>query len=204
MNAASTPAQEDDMPVGTAAYSEDELPSDHQEALLDAIDELTDEFFDDVAELLDEGDFAETTMGSFLPPRYLPRYTPVFAKQFLVCLLTVAWKIRAPGAYGLACTAEALALDALIQTAESAMEAAGQRYDFDAFRDVAYEDEDYRLLFDPARDGIETTAAGRNLALANLEFSDWFRPFREKEPVHPYAEGGAGLADDGYGRGAGR
>src|SRR5215212_1235091 len=130
MNAASIPAQEDDMPIGAAAYAEDELPSDHQEALLDAIDELTDEFFDDIAELLGEGSFAETTMGSFLPPRYLPRYTPVFAKQFLVCLLTVAWKLRAPGVYTLACTAEAIALDALIQTAESVMEAVGRRYDF--------------------------------------------------------------------------
>ena len=187
------------MPIGTEAYSEDDLPSDHQEALLDAIDELTDEFFDDVAELLDEGDFAETTMGSFLPPRYLPRYTPVFAKQFLACLLTVAWKLRAPGAYVLACTAEALALDALIQTAESVMEAAGQRYDFDAFREVAYEDEGLPFALRSARDGIETTEAGRNLALANLELRNWFRPFREDVPVHPYAEGGSELADDGYG-----
>jgi hypothetical protein len=191
------------MSIGTATYSEDELPSDHQEALLDAIDELTDEFFDDVAELLDEGSFAETTMGSFLPPRYLPRYTPVFAKQFFVCLLTVAWKLRAPGAYALACTAEAIALDALIQTAESVMGAMGRRYDFDAFREVAYENEDYLLLFDPTGDGIATAEAGRNLVPTNLEFSNWFRPFREGEPVHPYAEGGAELTGGSDGPGPG-
>jgi hypothetical protein len=194
------------MAIGTEAYSETELPLDHQEALLDAIDELTDEFFDDVADLLNDGDFAETTMGSFLPPRFLPRYTPVFAKQFLACFLTVAWKLRAPGAYSLACTAEELALDALIQTAESAMEATGQRADFDALREAAYEDEDYQFLFEPARDGLAATEAGRSLALANLEFSKWFHPFRPEAPVHPYAEGeaGADLADDSNGHGSDR
>jgi hypothetical protein len=86
------------------------------------------------------------------------------------------------------------------------MEAAGRRYDFDAFRDAAYQDEDYRLLFDPPRndDDIETIELGRGPALVNLEFRNWFRPFREDEPVHPYAEGGPEPVDDSYGHGSNR
>jgi hypothetical protein len=125
----------------------------------------------------------------------------LFAKQFLTCLVTVAWKLHAPGVHRLACTAEELALNALLQSAAAARELRGERADFSELRDVAYEDEDYALLFDPAKDGIEETEQGRSMGLANLRFKNWFRPFRDDEPVHPYVRGSgeSESAEDGAG-----
>src|SRR4051794_16318329 len=42
------------MPIRTDRYTDEELPSKHEQALLIAIDLLVDEFFDDVAALLDD------------------------------------------------------------------------------------------------------------------------------------------------------
>ena len=44
----------------------------------------------------------------------------LFAKQFLTCLITVAWKLQAPRHYRLACVAEELAFRALVQRAADA------------------------------------------------------------------------------------
>jgi hypothetical protein len=49
-------------------------------------------------------------MAEYLPRKHLNRYDLSFAERFLVCVLTVAWKLRAPGVQWLACTAEELAL----------------------------------------------------------------------------------------------
>ena len=176
------------MPIGSASEALDILPPDHLEALLTAIDKLTDEFFDDVAALLEDGEFSQTSMAEYLPSRYLPRYGALFAKQFLVCLITVAWELRAPGVHRLACRAEELALHALIQAAEGILEERGGQSDFGLFEDTAFEDADVELLFTPALDGIDEGEVGRYLGMGSLGFEEWFRPFREEEPVHPYVE----------------
>ena len=192
------------MPIGAASYSDDILPPDHLDALFAAADRLTDEFFEDVALLLEDGEFAETSMADYLPSRYLPRYTPLFAKQFLVCLMTVAWKLRAPGSHRLACLAEELALGALIKAAEEILGERGERADFAAFMDTAFEDADFELLFAPALDGIEESQIGRDLGVGSLKFEEWFSPFRADEPVHPYVEDAEGSHTDDHSGGNGR
>ena len=193
------------MPIGAVGYSDDILPPDHRDALLAAVDRLTDEFFEDVAALLADGEFAETSMADDLPSRYLPRYTPLFAKQFLVCVTTVAWKLRAPGAHRLACRAEELALGALIRAAEGILSEGGGQADFDLFADTAFEDLDFELLFSPALDGIDESQTGRYLGVGSLRFEEWFSPFRGDEPVHPYVEAAQGSGgDDHTGGGDGR
>lgn len=174
------------MPIRTTRYTPDELPPRHEDALLTAIDLLVDECFEDISALLDGADFSSVEMATYLPPKYLPRYTPQFAKQFLACILTVAWKLRAPGVHRLACVAEELALAAIIERARDVLEDQGVEPAFGAFEQCAFEDLDYELLFRPELDGIEDTAVGRNLAMANLHFGDWFSPFRDENPVHPY------------------
>src|SRR5207248_530236 len=111
----------------------DILPPSHREALYAAVDVLTDEFLDDVATLQDDDDFTNTSMVDYLPRKYLPHYTPLVARQFLVCLITVAWKLRSPGIYRLACVGEELALNALIERAEGLLDMDGQKADFDGF-----------------------------------------------------------------------
>jgi hypothetical protein len=176
------------MTVGSA--SEELLPPNHWAALYDAATMLTDQFFDDVAGLLADGDFAQSAMAGYLPAKYLLRYNVLFAKQFLACLLTVAWKLRAPDYYPLACVAEELALHAIIECAEALLESEGLQADFTEFEDEAFEDADVEQLFDPALDGIENSELGQKLGMAHLRFEDWFRPFRGEDPVHPYVDPG--------------
>ena len=40
----------------------------------------------DVGHLEAGGDFADTDMMAYLPQRFPPKYTPLFAKQFLICV----------------------------------------------------------------------------------------------------------------------
>ena len=174
---------------------EDALPPSHLEALLDAIDMLVDEACEDIAALLDGEDFAQVAMADYLPPRYLHRYTPVFAKQFLTCIIVVGWKVRAPGYTPLACVAEELALAAIIQRARALLETDGETPDFDAFEDSVFEDMDFEQLWDPKLDGLSDTELGRTLGMASLDFKDWFKPCRPEHPVHPYVEAEAAEAD---------
>ena len=178
--------------MGIGGYSPGTLSPGHEAALDDAIQVLTDEFFDDLVALGNGAAFAETDMAGYLPPKYLPRYSFLFAKQFLTCLLTVAWKLRSRQDHALSCIAEELALRALLEAAQSILEASGETATYDGLREVAFEDEDIELLFRPDLDGIEDSELGRSLGVGNLAFGDWFVPFHGRGHVHPYVEGGAG------------
>ena len=46
--------------------------------------------------LKDPEHFEDTILGGHLPSRYLHKYTPLFYKQFAVCIITVAWKLAQP------------------------------------------------------------------------------------------------------------
>jgi hypothetical protein len=152
-----------------------------------AIQVLIDEFLDDIAALKRGEQFADTGMAAYLPSAYGHRYNLLFAKRFLACVYAAAWKLHSPDPQALACVGEELALHALIQGAEAILENKGTRADFDALRETAFEDEDYILLFDPRWDGIDVSERGRRLGIANLRHDDWFEPFREEVPVHPYS-----------------
>jgi len=180
------------MPIRTDRYTDEELPKDHEQALRFATDLLVDDFFVDIRLLLDDqadAPFAGMSMADYLPPKYLSRYTPQFAKRFLTCLLTVAWKLWAPGIHHLACVGEELALAAIIDRARYVLEDEGIEPDFSGLAECAFEDKDFEWLFEPELDGIEDTSMGRMLAIANLHFDEWFKPFRETNPVHPYVAG---------------
>ena len=134
--------------------------------------------------------FVDSSLGSHLPRRHVFRYTPLFAKRFFTCFLTVAWKVaqRRPPSQLLSCVAEELALYALIKEAEAHMEIQELAYDFGDFEDVAFQDLDFEWLYDPKFDGIEDSALANELAMANLRFEDWFKPFDNASTfIHPYA-----------------
>jgi hypothetical protein len=90
------------------------LSPEQEDALRSAAVVLLDRFFADIGHLEAGGDFADTDMVEYLPPRFLPKYDHVFAKEFLVCVATVAWKLVNPGHSMLACVGEGLALHALV------------------------------------------------------------------------------------------
>jgi len=159
-----------------------------EQALRSATVVLLDRFFADVGHLEAGGDFADTDMVAYLPQRFAPKYGYLFAKEFLICVATVAANLMHPGHSMLACVGEELALHALVTEANGILEARGAGVDLADFLELATEDADYELLFDMAWDGIEDSDTAREEGMANLAFDDWFKPFRETHPVHPYVE----------------
>ena len=194
------------------------LPPDHRQALYDAVTILIDEFCEDIAALLASPAprrrrrrwpasrrrvarrslwrsrgrvrFRDLSMASYLPPQYVPRYTPVFAKQVLACLMTVAWKLRSPESHVLACVGEELALAAILRMAASILDVQGIEADFGTFEEFAFEDLDFHFLFEAQHDGIDESSLGGLFGLASLRFSDWMKPFWPENPPHPYCEEG--------------
>jgi hypothetical protein len=175
-------------PIGAAAYSSGVLSAAQRAALRTGVDFVSGLYFGDLEMLATGVPFSQTTMRYDLPAKYLPRYDLAFAQRFLIAVLTVAWKLRAPGAYPLASVAEELALHAVTSMATSLLEQEQQDADLGAFDIVAYEDMDFLLLFDPAYDGVQDTELPLGSPIANLRFADWFRPFRASDPVHPLLE----------------
>jgi hypothetical protein len=168
-----------------------------REALATGCDLLIDQAFDDLDNILHMGqeNIADTTLALYLPPRYLPKYTPHFLKQFLVCIITVAWKLAQPEHHPLSSVAEELAAFALIQHSRVPIELekgwdAAERA-FARFIDGYFEDTDFLFLFNDELDGIDTSPVGQMVGILSLAFEDWFRPF-SSEPsriAHPYAHG---------------
>ena len=181
------------MPIGTKQYRRDELTPVQREALYRAARQLTDLFLDDLRKLARrEVAFADTDMAEYLPRKHLGRYNLSFAERFLVCILTVVWKLREPGMHWLACTAEELALRAIIEEARTLVLADPgldeAEADFGSFESVAFEDWDFEMLFDPAYDGVEDASDPRE-DVVNLRFEEWFEPFNDRV-IHPYLDEG--------------
>ena len=165
-----------------------------RKALAEASAFVIDECFQDLQDLEvdEEGrlDFASLSMADYLPARYLPRYTPLFARQFLACVITVAWKLAHPDPYPLACVAEELACNAILVELERRLEDEGLELDVSVgeLYDLLFEDLHFENLFIPARDGVEEGDVRRYLGMGSLAFEDWFKPFGggSRGPVHPY------------------
>ena len=123
-----------------------------------------------------------------MPEQYILSYTPLFCRQFVVCVITVAWKLAQPQWHPLSCLAEELALRALITEAESIMEEAGEMADVGDFEDTVFEDLDHEYLFRPALDGIDRSPVGARLGTGSLHPKGWFEPFGDgsRGAVHPY------------------
>ena len=169
----------------------DEAAPELREAVVKAIDFLTDRFLDDAASLEHAGfAFGDTEMAAYLPRKYRTRYErDGFARKFLVCLVVVGWKLRAPGWEPVAGVAEELALRAILLAAEEIYaDDHGVEGDFGDLWDAGFQDNDYEFLFDPENDGIEDTEYAQRSGLTDIRFSAWFDGFNNTPPVHPYVE----------------
>lgn len=161
------------------------LPDNHRKALYSALCMVSDEFFE--YDLEDE----DHELRQLLPRKFFHSYTPLFLKKFYATLLTVGYKLALPEESDtlIACTAEELALHILIEQASALLEIDGIEADFVPFEDVVYQDVDFEYLYEPETDGIEDSERGTELGIANLRFSEWFKPFLNASmPVHPYCQ----------------
>jgi len=107
-----------------------------------------------------------------------------------VTLLTVGYKLAQPEPPHLllSCTAEELALRALVDEAKELLAQDGIEADFALFEDDVFEDTDYEFLFQPEADGIEDSAEAARLGISRLRFDEWFTRFDgAASEVHPYS-----------------
>lgn len=147
---------------------------------------LIDEFLEDLVDLGREPlDLDNSFIGMYLPDQFRARYNGLFVKKLLVCLITVVWKLDQPGQWPLACTGEQLALRALIERAEMHLEHEGREADFGDFIELAFQDTDLDMLFNPAFDGIEDSDIADYLGARTLHPDRWFEHFYSEIPVHP-------------------
>lgn len=150
---------------------------------------MFDEFADDLGLLWTEGDFADTTMIDILPRAFLPRYDYDFAKRLFASFCTVVWKVLAPEQFELACVAEEMLLDGLLQRTKDETDDEAIVEGLDEFIDAAFQDTDFLFLFDPKFDGIQDLPEAAHLRIGFLHFDEWFAPFDNVPYVHPYALG---------------
>ena len=166
--------------------SADRLPIRIQRALCDAGVVVLDLYLEDLARLAQGLPFDEANMADALPRKYLPRYDLAFAKEFVVCVSTVVWKLQSPDHQELACLAEEFALYAIVGRAQALLEVRGRPVDLGDVYEEAFQDIDFAFLFHPSFGEVEESEIGEHLRLANLRFEDWFEPFANVPYVHPY------------------
>lgn len=173
------------------AYS-DALSPRAQEALEIGCNWIIDHCFEEYHEAKDPASFEQSILGAYLPLRYLQKYTPLFFKQFTVCVVTVAWKLAQPHPLPLSSLAEELAARAIIHAAKDLTEGEVDSEEIDesleTFIDVYFEDLDVEFLFNDASDGLDESEIGKTLGMASLAFPGWFQPFSQEasRTVHPY------------------
>jgi hypothetical protein len=156
------------------------LPPSHQQALQTAADLLIDTYLDDLlAADVQDWHFEHFFISDLLPPRYFPKYSPHFARQFFLCLTTVAWKFNQLDFIPFACVGEELAAWILIEQAEDIVEESGEKSDFERLEGMAFEDTDFLNLFGGDADGIDETPLAGVMGMTSLRLDDWVKPFQD-------------------------
>jgi hypothetical protein len=167
------------------------LTRKQRRALIAAAMMLIDEMFDDYKSVCDGEPIDETIVfAEYLPIQFRHYYNELFLKKFIICVIRIADRLvdwdegEIP-----ACTAECLALRAIIDRAKGLLEMKAEEEgaepedDFEPFVDVAFPDLDAELLFSQAMDGIEDTEAAKDMGMF-IKPSQWFVPAYGS--VHPY------------------
>lgn len=162
-----------------------------RQALHAAVVLLIDDAFES---LRVDGSLEESSIASYLPPRFRHRYTELTFRGLLVALIEVGGRLARTDTPQLRCLAEVLALHIVVEHADVWFESQGHPLpSWGDYEDLAFEDADFELLYQPEWDGIEDppSEVARSLGMVNLHPDDWFSPFRQDEPVHPYLADGA-------------
>jgi hypothetical protein len=154
-------------------------------ALMQGLEVLTDELFQDIQTLDDAGTPASEHdvlwVVDELPARHAERYTALFAKQFLVVTSILGYRLCQPGWDGPTCTAEALALHLVKTKAEMLLDLAELLEElpvdemFASFDEQVLGGSPHEWLYsaDPAGDSGEEEV---DVTVGALAFSAWFHP----------------------------
>jgi hypothetical protein len=120
------PSRRKPMPLSTLGeVYRQMLTIQEQEALVTCIPLLLNDWFADLVAWHEEKSLDRTKLAMALPEACRSFITPVFAKAFLLCLSTVAWKLAQPQLYSLSNVAEQLAARALLARAKEWVKTAG-------------------------------------------------------------------------------
>ena len=168
--------------ISTDTYPE--LDAAQIQALFEASRQAVGEAYAAIGELAAGRPAGELALLRRLPRKYLPRCGRDFVQRFAAVVTTVAWKLAEPShVYSLACTAEDVALKIILDLARERL---GEDEQLDDLAGALFEDDAFLMLWDQSLDGAEE----RLPAAAHLAFADWFEPFGDREPVHPFVAGG--------------
>ncbi|MER6330537.1 hypothetical protein ABT298_14675 [Streptomyces sp. NPDC001034] len=180
---------------------EDELTARTAAVLRVALEELSEQIWQDVADVGDVpvGRGEGRVLGS-LPPITFGQ-DQQWRRQMARCFDDLAADLAETHAVRPLCTGEEMALHLGIDRAKSltrnrprlvaeTVEGLGEDrrdFDWDWCSDVLFEDHDVLMLFDASLDGIEDSGNEVNqaLGLANLAAADWFVPFRPSQARDP-------------------
>lgn len=160
-------------PVGDYAA----LTQAQKDALQISADRTCDSLDADISAFREAGQWTNwraTTLGAFLKPSFAAYISPMVLGQFKVAIRSVVAKTLADEHFQLASTAEEIALWIAGSRAEA---------DLGDLLKNAYQDQDFRLLFDQAADDFDRDKyASEHTAVTNLNPEEWFTPFWPENP----------------------
>ncbi|MEV6182270.1 hypothetical protein [Streptomyces sp. NPDC052015] len=186
---------------GEDGEEDEELTARTAAVLRAALDELSEQIWQDVAAVGDAplGRVQGRVLGS-LPPITFGQ-DQQWRRQMARCFDDLAADLAETGTVRPLCTGEEMALHLGIDRAKSLtrnrprlvaeiVEGLGEDsrdFDWDWCSTVLFEDHDVLMLFDASLDGIEDRGNEINqaLGLANLAAADWFKPFRPRQARDP-------------------
>jgi hypothetical protein len=179
------------------AVKKKQLTAEEQAVLMAGADALIEAFFEEWPQVEDWNpeSVLATRLESYLPRGYAEHYTPVWYKQFGICVVVVAWKWAQATPPPLASVAEELAARAIVEEAKGILQQKRQREReeqatreaLQTFLSGSVNERGMRSLFaspDQASEGERSGEVDQPPV-----FEDWVRPFSKssKHVVHPYA-----------------
>lgn len=115
----------------------------------------------------------------YLPPMYAASYDYHFLRDFHITLVTVIYKLGGPWT-GLSTVLEQLAMRAILRAAENEAAVKADEgedvsdIDVSDLWDIAFDDTDFFILFEPELDGLQHSEVGRQMGMINLDRREWF------------------------------
>ena len=167
------------------------LGDESWEALILAAHDVEDLLQDDL-ELTRSGvPITETSLAALMPRRFIPRYDLVFVERLAQTSADFTERLEwaredglVPYANFLNSVAEEMLMSQVIQFAMAGAMSEEQIDHLEALQELSFEDRDFEWLYDLSQDGVvDDPEVSRFAGFANLNFEDWFKPFRKSAQV---------------------
>jgi hypothetical protein len=126
-----------------------------------------------------------------MPTVFESRYSDRDYTRFLVCVLTVSWKLATYELPALDCLGEVLAMNAILIEAEFLFDPEfDEPIDFDALKNHLFENRDHESLFDPPWIEIVPSDHESRRRREALDLKNWFTSYGGENggAIHRYIE----------------